>query len=163
MNKDEILAVDDELPILQMYRNVFGHAGYEVLTAAGGEEALELIAEHPVWVMFLDLKLPGMSGLQLCREIQQQWAMSICFAVTGYASYFEIHECRQAGFEDYFLKPVRVPTLLSAATQAFEKLGRWRTPSPEPAAAVAATAPAVAEIHSQIWQPQALALDALPE
>lgn len=126
MDKHEILVVDDEPEILEMYREIFGKAGYTVFAAASAEEALELVAEHPIWVMFLDLKLPGMNGLELCAEIRRQWAMSIAYAVTGYASIFEIHDCRQAGFEDYFIKPVRKRALLDAAKQAFKKLERWR-------------------------------------
>jgi hypothetical protein len=50
----------------------------------------------------------------------------VSYAVTGYASLFELWECREAGFEDYFIKPVRLSMLLEAAGHAFMKQHRWR-------------------------------------
>ena len=46
-------------------------------------------------------------------------------AVPGYESLFEIHDCREAGFEDYFSKPVKLSALLEAVEHAFKKLERW--------------------------------------
>lgn len=54
--------------------------------------------------------------------------MAIPYAVTGYASSFEIHDCREAGFEDCFTKPVNLSVLLEAADHAFKKLERWKKP-----------------------------------
>jgi CheY-like chemotaxis protein len=52
--------------------------------------------------------------------------MSITVAVTGYASYYELSDCRHAGFEDYFTKPVVLSDLIKVANDAFEKLERWK-------------------------------------
>jgi CheY-like chemotaxis protein len=52
--------------------------------------------------------------------------MSIIYAITGYASLFQLSECLDAGFEDYFKKPVNVSTLLKTAESAFEKVNRWK-------------------------------------
>jgi CheY-like chemotaxis protein len=51
--------------------------------------------------------------------------LTIAYAVTGYANTFEVFDCREAGFEDYFTKPVEMKTLFHAAEQAFQKLARW--------------------------------------
>jgi DNA-binding response OmpR family regulator len=71
-------------------------------------------------------KLPGMNGLELCREVRRQWPWAICIAVTGYASLFELVDCREAGFEDYFVKPVVLQELLEAAELACKKVERWK-------------------------------------
>jgi DNA-binding response OmpR family regulator len=120
--------VDDDPVILDMYLRSFKRAGYRVLAADTAEEALEVMRETPAGVLFLDLNLPLMNGIELCRRIRKDWPMSILFAVTGYASSYDMVDCRDAGFEDYFTKPVKLSELQKAAKQAFEKLERWKRP-----------------------------------
>ena len=122
----KILAVDDEKQIRDLYSLTFSKAGYRVQTAKSAEEALEIIEKERFWVMFLDLSLPGMNGVDLCRQICNDYSMTIPYAVTGYASLFELSDCREAGFEDYLTKPPKISDLLEAAEHAFEKLERWR-------------------------------------
>ena len=126
MSEKRILVVDDEKQIRDMYSQAFTRAGYEVKTAESAEDALEIFKREQFWVLFLDLNLPGMNGVDLCREIRKQYPMSIAYAVTGYASLFELSDCRDAGFEDYFTKPASLSDLLEAAEYAFKKLARWR-------------------------------------
>jgi len=126
MSEKRILVVDDEKQIRDMYSQAFTRAGYEVTTAESAEDALEIFKKEQFWVLFLDLNLPGMNGVDLCREIRKQYPMSIAYAVTGYASLFELSDCRDAGFEDYFTKPASLSDLLEAAEHAFKKLARWR-------------------------------------
>ncbi len=125
MKKNKILVVDDELNIREVFKDAFEQGGYSVVTAESAEEALELIKKTPFFVFFLDLNLPGMNGVDLCRQIRKDWPMAIVHAVTGYTSLFELHDCREAGFEDYFRKPVNLSELVSAADNAFRKLERW--------------------------------------
>jgi CheY-like chemotaxis protein len=87
---------------------------------------LEILKTGSFWVFFLDLNLPGMNGVDLCRQIRHQYPMAIVYAVTGYASLFELSECRDAGFEDYFTKPASISDLTEAADNAFKKLARWK-------------------------------------
>ncbi|MBT4499639.1 MAG: response regulator [Gemmatimonadetes bacterium] len=126
MTDRTILVVDDESMIRDLFRRFFEQAGYSVQTAESAEEALEMVRETPIWVLFLDLNLPGMNGVELCRQIRRSWPMAIPYAVTGYASLFELSSCREAGFEDYFTKPVNLDDLLQAAENAFGKLERWK-------------------------------------
>jgi CheY-like chemotaxis protein len=126
MNENRMLVVDDEKQIRDMYSQAFARAGYEVTTAESAEEALEIIKKEPYWVLFLDLNLPGMNGVELCRTIRKQYPLAIAYAVTGYASLFELSDCREAGFEDYFTKPASLSDLLEAAEHAFKKLARWK-------------------------------------
>ena len=77
-------------------------------------------------VMFLDLNLPGMSGEDLCKQIRKEQPFAIIYAVTGYTSTFEKADCRKAGFDDHFSKPVELKSLYKAAEDAFEKIERWK-------------------------------------
>ena len=124
--KKHILLVDDELAVLKMMTKAFTRAGYEVETAESAEEAMELIKTYKYMVFFLDLNLPGTNGIDLCRRIRKDNPLTILYAVTGFATTFEVFDCRQAGFEDYFTKPVELKKLLEAAEQAFQKLARWK-------------------------------------
>ncbi len=122
----KILVVDDEKQIRDIYSQAFSRAGYEVTTAESAEEALEIVRKTPFWVLFLDLNLPGRNGVELCRKIKNKYPMAVPVAVTGYASLFELTDCRDAGFEDYFTKPANLSELLEAADYAFKKLERWK-------------------------------------
>jgi DNA-binding response OmpR family regulator len=122
----EILVVDDELSIRDLFEDVLSDAGYDVRLAENAEQALHILKEERIGVIFLDLRLFGMNGIELCRKIRQTNPVSIIYAVTGWSALFEIEECRQAGFDDYFTKPVRPEVLTRAVEDAFEKLGRWK-------------------------------------
>ncbi len=126
MSEKKILMVDDEASIRRMYCQVFNRSGYVVRAVESAEEALGHLKEENFDVMFLDLNLPEMNGIELCRLIHKDRPMAIIFAVTGYASLFELAECREAGFDDYFIKPVDMKTLLGVVENAFEKVNRWR-------------------------------------
>lgn len=125
MGKKKILVVDDEELIREMFEMAFEQAGYEVRSAESAEDALEILKDEKFWVMFLDLNLPGMDGVTLCRQIRKDYPLAIIHAVTGYVSLFGLSNCREAGFDDYFPKPVNLKVLINAAKNAFEKLDRW--------------------------------------
>jgi DNA-binding response OmpR family regulator len=122
----KILVVDDEVSVLSMLKETFSTAGYEVRTARNAEEALKILQTETIMVMFLDLRLPGMNGIDLCWKIREKDRISIIYAFTGYSTFYGLLECRAAGFDDFFVKPVSSKLLLKAAEDAFEKLGRWK-------------------------------------
>jgi len=126
MNEKKIFVVDDEEMIREMLHRAFTRAGYEVCSAGSAEQALDILKEEKIQVMFLDLKLPGMSGLDLCKKIRRDFPVAVIYAITGYASLFELADCREAGFDDYFTKPADLSVILKAAQDAFEKLHRWK-------------------------------------
>ena len=116
--KGKILVVDDEASIRELFSNVFTEADYEVITAEGGPQALEILQVEDIDVIFLDLKLFGMNGIELCRQIRKTKPISIIYAMTGWGPLFEIEECREAGFDDYFEKPLDMDMLLSLVAEA---------------------------------------------
>lgn len=124
--KGKILIVDDEASVRELFSSVFTDANYQVIAAEDGHQALDILKRDDIDVIFLDLKLFGMNGIDLCRQIRETKPMSIIFAVTGWVPLFEIEECRQAGFDDYFEKPLDMDILLSVVADAFKKLDRWK-------------------------------------
>lgn len=121
----KILIVDDELSIRQLFDDVLTKKGYEVVLAQDAGEALKVLEKDDINVIFLDLKLFGVNGIELCRQIKALKFLSVIYAITGWAALFEIKECRNAGFEDCFVKPVSVDRIYKAVDDAFEKLDRW--------------------------------------
>jgi CheY-like chemotaxis protein len=121
MNKRKILFVDDDEAIRDVMEEVFIRAGYNIELAENAEEALEIIKHENINVMFLDLNLPGMNGVDLCRHIRKEKPGAIIYAITGYVSLYEISDCLEAGFNDYFEKPADLKLLLKAAHDAFNK------------------------------------------
>lgn len=127
MTEKRILIVDDEESIRMLFDSALSQKGYQVITAQSGEEALEILDKMSIFVMFLDLNLPGMNGIELCRKVMKITPITIAFAITGYASHFELSDCKEAGFEDYFSKPVPLKDILLAVENAFNKLQRWKS------------------------------------
>jgi len=122
----KILVVDDEVSIRDLLKDIFSNAGYDVRLADGAEQAFDILKEEDIKVIFLDLKLFGMNGIELCKQIKKNNPITIIFAMTGWAALYEIEECREAGFDDFFTKPAQIEMLLKVVDDAFEKLDRWR-------------------------------------
>ncbi|HVO67182.1 MAG TPA: response regulator [Syntrophales bacterium] len=121
----KILVVDDEEVIRNMLQEFLSKNGYVVRLAESAETALDILRGESFMVMFLDLKLPGISGMELCRKIRIDNDVGIIYAFTGYTDLFGLIDCRRAGFDDYFTKPVKLELILQAAQDAFAKLERW--------------------------------------
>jgi CheY-like chemotaxis protein len=126
MTEKTILIVDDEEVLRDMLEKAFRSKNYSVRSAESAEKALEILRKESIMVMFLDIKLPGMNGMDLCIKIRTENPVAILYALTGYTDLFGLLQCRTAGFDDFFAKPVALETLLTAAQHAFEKIERWK-------------------------------------
>ena len=128
MNEDlqkepsNILAVDDEEAIRYTYDLALSDVGYTVFYAESGAEALEILRDEDINVIFLDLNLPDISGIELCMQIRCVKPKAYILAITGYATHFDIAECYQAGFDDYLEKPVSLDLLQTSAFKAFKQI-----------------------------------------
>jgi DNA-binding response OmpR family regulator len=120
------MIVDDEFSIRDLFQSAFSDAGYSVYLAENSEQALQILKQDEIDLIFLDLKLFGMNGIELCRQIKKDKPVSIIYAITGWTGLFEVEECREAGFDDYFTKPFQLNVLFKAVEDAFEKLDRWK-------------------------------------
>jgi len=124
---NRILLVEDDASIREKFKERLDREGYKTTAVASAEEALRVLKRQNIHVMFLDLNLPKMNGVDLCRKIRESNPVACVFAVTGFSSLFELAACREAGFDDYFTKPVKLDALAKAAKEGFEKLERWMT------------------------------------
>ncbi len=123
---NKILIVDDERAVKDSLKKAFEHSGRAVVCTGSAEEALEVLKKDNIQVMFLDLNLPSMSGIELCKKIRHDRPFAAIHALTGYTSIFDLVDCKEAGFDDYFTKPVELKVLLEAVDNAFGRLERWK-------------------------------------
>ncbi len=107
-----ILVVDDEVEILRaLQRNLITH-GYDVFTAGSGEAALEEISMHRPDLMLLDLGLPGLSGLEVCKKVRQQSNLPI-IVVSVKDSERDKVLALDLGADDYVSKPFGMNEVLA--------------------------------------------------
>jgi len=122
MSDRKILVVDDEEIIRNVFDRVLSSAGFTVFQAGSGEEALEILQKKNIPVMFLDFKLPGIDGNELCEQIKTEKPAAICYAVSGFIPALKNAGNEEAYFDDYFSKPIDMQLLVKTAQDAFGKL-----------------------------------------
>jgi two-component system KDP operon response regulator KdpE len=107
-----ILVVDDEIEIVRvLQRNLQGH-GYEVFTAQSGEDALDDIIKHRPDLILLDLGLPGMSGLEVCRRVRAESNLPIIVLSVKDAERDKVMAL-DLGADDYVPKPFGIDEVLA--------------------------------------------------
>lgn len=121
-----ILIVDDEAPLRHILARALGRAGFHPVEAASAEDGIEMQRHENCPLLFLDIMLPGMTGVDMCRLVRQDNPIVNIFAMTGHSSLFELADCREAGFDDYFRKPFSLAEMIQAAEQAFARIERWK-------------------------------------
>src|SRR5437868_5399963 len=121
-----ILVVDDEREIVRALRRSLSAHGYTVLTASSGEEALETVAQHRPDLLLLDLLLPGMSGLEVCRRIREESNMPIIVLSVKDAEHDKI-EALDLGADDYVAKPFGIEEVLARVRVALRRLAQAPT------------------------------------
>ena len=108
-----ILAVDDEEIILDSFRKILVLDGYSVDTVQTGQEALGLIQKHDYDFVFTDLKMPEMSGVDVCKGVKHLRPDIDVIIITGYASVETAVETLKYGAMDYIQKPFTEDELLT--------------------------------------------------
>lgn len=122
--KVKFLIVDDEPVVRQAFSRILGGDHCVVETASDGDEALAKMREQPFDVVLLDLRMPGMDGLTVLREIKRHWPDSEVIVITGYAALETAKESVLAGAYDYLPKPVGPEEVLEVAHGALQHK-RW--------------------------------------
>ena len=115
----KILVADDEAHILHIVRMKLSNAGYEVLTAVDGQEAIEIFLSEGPDLLITDYQMPGMTGLELCRQIKECGAMSVIPVVMLTSREFDIEpgEIQRAGITTILAKPFSPRELLAKVEQ----------------------------------------------
>ncbi len=123
----KVLVVDDEPQSRDLIKAALEREGYVIRDVESAEDALEVLDNENFDVMFFDLGLPQIRGIELCEEVRKKHPVAVIYAVTGFSEIFELADCRGAGFDDYFTKPVDLNLLIAAAHEGFKKISRWES------------------------------------
>jgi two-component system, OmpR family, KDP operon response regulator KdpE len=112
MSSASILVVDDEPQIRRVLRTTLSFRGYEISEAGSGEEALELARKIKPDLILLDVNLPGMSGIETCKEIRRGSRTPIIMLTVRSAERDKV-VALDAGADDYVTKPFGIEELLA--------------------------------------------------
>ncbi len=122
-----ILVVDDEQSMREFLKIFLSKQGYRVLTAEQGEQALALMSEEPVDLVITDIRMPGMSGLELLETIKEANPDLPVVMITAFASPNDAVQAMKNGAYDYISKPFNVDeikTVIASATKRTESVVR---------------------------------------
>lgn len=115
-----ILVVDDELEIVRALQRALKAHGYTVLTASSGEEAVDVVASERPDLVLLDLVLPGMSGLEVCRRLRAESNVPIIVLSVKDAERDKV-EALDLGADDYVAKPFGIEEVLARVRAALRR------------------------------------------
>jgi len=117
----KILLVDDETDFVETMTKRFGIRKMPITTAGGGAEAMRLVEEQDFDVVILDVRMPGMDGLEVLRQIRAKRPLTEVIMLTGHASLDAGMQGMNLGAYDYVLKPADFDELLDKVRRAAER------------------------------------------
>lgn len=116
-----ILIVDDEKDFVEMLALRLVEAGERISKAYSGRECMEALDKEEIDVVLLDIKMPGMDGIETLREIKRKYPLTEVIMLTGHGSTETAVEGMKLGAYDYLLKPADFNDLISKLNGAREK------------------------------------------
>jgi DNA-binding NtrC family response regulator len=118
-----VLLVDDEESYLQTAAKIFRRKGIDVELCSVGRDVVNLLREKTCQVVVLDLKMPGMTGQDVLREIKDTFPAVQVIILTGHATSDDAAVCLTSGAFDFLIKPVEMTLLVERVKSAHEM---WR-------------------------------------
>jgi len=123
---DHLLVVEDDDALRDLVARRFREAGYRVDTAATGPEALAAVAAAEPDLVLLDVMLPGMDGIEVCRRLRAGHPLLTIVLVTARADELDRVVGLEVGADDYLTKPFSLPELVARVRAALRRLGHVR-------------------------------------
>ncbi|CCH48170.1 sensor histidine kinase [Pseudodesulfovibrio piezophilus] len=120
--KEKVLLVDDEEGIRTVLSVAIADAGYTVVTAENGTEALSILSREPIQLIVTDIKMPGMDGLELLQKIKKLNHEAEVIMITGHGDMHSAIESLRLGAGDFITKPLHEAALEISLERALEKI-----------------------------------------
>ena len=108
----KLLIIDDDPDIREMFEDLFGEEGFQVLMADSGELGLEMFESESVDLILCDLIMPGIGGMEVLRKIRKKDQEIPCLMLSGHMTPENFLRCKKAGATDIFEKPIDYQDLL---------------------------------------------------
>jgi two-component system, OmpR family, KDP operon response regulator KdpE len=121
ISQGKVLIVDDEPSIRRAIRTTFGTLGFEISEAINGEQALPLLRSANFDAVLLDVNMPGMGGLEACREIRRQFPRIAVLMLTVRDNEDDKVEALESGADDYVTKPFPIRELVARVRAAVRR------------------------------------------
>ena len=121
MDKMKIMLVDDEERFLSTTSRLLERKGYDAVTASSGAEALAKIGSGNIHIVILDVKMPGMDGMETLKIIKREFPLVEVIMLTGHGTIESAVEGLKSGATDYLVKPADIDELINKAEEAFDK------------------------------------------
>ncbi|MBN1565419.1 MAG: response regulator transcription factor [Anaerolineae bacterium] len=121
-----VLVVDDEGAIRYSISKTLQRVGYQVHTAENGEKALDMMEHQPYDVVLTDIRMPGLTGVELLAKIKDQAPDAVVILLTGYASLETAIESLRLGAHDYLVKPSSSQDIRNSVAQGLERARNLR-------------------------------------
>ena len=115
----KLLFVDDEESIRLLYKEEFEEGGYEVLLASNGEEALQIFAETSPDLLVIDIKMPGMDGIELLKKVREQSRDIPVILCTAYGEYKQNLETWAS--DEYVVKSANLENLFKKVEELLQR------------------------------------------
>jgi len=125
-----ILVVDDDPAQRSLFESFLASRGFEVITASSGDEAFALLQSRPVDMMISDVRMPGMSGLEVLRRLGEGAARLPVVMVTAYPDIRDAVGAIRDGAVNYLVKPIDLDELLSLVEESIGVSRRRESPEP---------------------------------
>lgn len=116
----KILVVDDEKEINDSLNEILSGQGHKMYSAFDGNEAIKTVKEEDIDLVFLDMRMPKVDGLQVIRTIKQYKPQIRILVLTGFADTY-LEKAKELGVDGFFVKPVRLDTILERMNELLEK------------------------------------------
>jgi DNA-binding response OmpR family regulator len=120
MKNSKILLVDDETEFVSTLAERLNLRGFDVNVATDGESAIQMVEESQPNLMILDLKMPGLGGLEVLKQVKEMNPDIKVILLTGHGSTKEGIEGMNLGASDYLMKPINIEELIPKMQEAIE-------------------------------------------
>lgn len=120
MSKKKILVVDDQYGIRVLLNEILQKDGYEMYQAANGVQALKIVEDHEPDLVLLDMKIPGMDGLEILRRIKDVKPHVDVMMMTAYGELNMINEALNLGAINHFAKPFDIDDVRKVIAENFQ-------------------------------------------
>ena len=120
VDQNTVLVIDDEVAVNNNIRKILAKKSYQVDQASSKEEALAKIQANTYGLVLLDLRMPGVNGLELLAAVKSSQPEARVIIVTGYASIETAKEAARMGAVDYLAKPFTPAEIRNAAERAIQ-------------------------------------------
>ena len=148
-NAERILVVDDDAVVGRSFDRVLTEKGYDVSTVLSGEEGLKKIGTDGFDLVFTDIKMPGMDGLEMAKRIKEMNPWMPVVVVTGYGSEANEARAEEVGVTDFLRKPL--------TPEIIEQVTKKTLQTKETVAATATATEAAVEVEAAVEEKESVA------